>query len=242
MELKKQFINQGNFLFKYRSYLPLTLLPVILLAAYFNNIKITDPTWNFLSDLCCYLVFLTGFVIRIFTVGQVPRNTSGRSTKNYIADRLNTTGTYSIVRHPLYLGNFFMWLGIVMYFRSISAIIIFIPVFFLYYERIMCAEEAFLKGKFHQEFELWANKTPAFMPDLRLWKPSDLSFSFTNVLKAEYSGFLGSVVSFVLIRIFRHYYQSGDLNIKSSYIYILLISIFVTTLLRVLRKYTRYLS
>ena len=53
-----------------------------------------------------------GLGIRVFTVGFTPKNTSGRNTAEQIADVLNTSGIYSMVRHPLYVGNFFMWLGI----------------------------------------------------------------------------------------------------------------------------------
>ena len=49
-------------------------------------------------------------------VGFTPRGTSGRNTKEgQVAESLNTLGMYSMCRHPLYLGNLLMWLGIVMY-------------------------------------------------------------------------------------------------------------------------------
>ncbi|MGC9453013.1 MAG: methyltransferase family protein, partial [Oceanipulchritudo sp.] len=41
--------------------------------------------------------------------------TSGRNTKQQVAYSLNTTGFYSVVRNPLYLGNFFMYLGIALF-------------------------------------------------------------------------------------------------------------------------------
>ncbi|MBW6498500.1 MAG: DUF1295 domain-containing protein [Bacteroidales bacterium] len=59
----------------------------------------------------CLFFCLLGFGIRIYIVGHTPKNTSGRNTSGQLADELNTTGVYSVVRHPLYLGNFFMWLG-----------------------------------------------------------------------------------------------------------------------------------
>ncbi|MGB8874133.1 MAG: hypothetical protein WCC75_12145, partial [Desulfobaccales bacterium] len=44
--------------------------------------------------------------------GLPPRGTSGRNTQGQVAETLNTTGIYSLVRNPLYLGNFLIWLGL----------------------------------------------------------------------------------------------------------------------------------
>jgi len=51
-----------------------------------------------------------GFIIRAIAIGTTPKGTSGRNTKEgQVAESLNTKGIYSMVRHPLYLGNYFMW-------------------------------------------------------------------------------------------------------------------------------------
>lgn len=92
--------------------------------------------------------------IRIFTIGHTSKRTSGRNTKRQIADTLNTTGIYSVVRHPLYLGNFFMFLGVMLFAHLWWLLLIYILVFWLYYERIMFAEEAFLRKNFGDEYFL----------------------------------------------------------------------------------------
>ena len=56
-----------------------------------------------------------GFLFRAWAIGTTPAGTSGRNTKEQVAEVLNSTGIYSIVRHPLYVGNYFMWIGIVAY-------------------------------------------------------------------------------------------------------------------------------
>ena len=61
---------------------------------------------------------------------------------------LNTSGLYSVVRHPLYLGNYLMWLGVALFSRTWWAPVIVSLVFWLYYERIMFAEEEFLRRQF----------------------------------------------------------------------------------------------
>ena len=62
---------------------------------------------------------LFGVLLRLYTVDFTPNNTSGRNTsEGQIADELNTTGLYSLTRNPLYVGNFFMWMGLGFQHRS----------------------------------------------------------------------------------------------------------------------------
>ena len=110
-------------------------------------------------------VSLFGQVIRILTVGFAPKNTSGRNTVNgQLADELNVTGIYSLLRHPLYLGNLFMWLGPVLFIRSIWVTVVFGLLYWLYYERIMFAEEQFLRRKFGEIYDKWSETVSSFIP------------------------------------------------------------------------------
>jgi len=60
-------------------------------------------------------VSCVGLGTRILTIGHTPQRTSGRNTKAQVAETLNTTGLYSMLRQPLYLGNFFMGLGLAFF-------------------------------------------------------------------------------------------------------------------------------
>ena len=141
MALQEELKTQGDFLFKNRSYLPLIFLVVgIMVFAYkeYNEIE-TPNTWLEESyEYVCLFVSLFGLLIRIITVGHTPKGTSGRNTKEgQLADELNTTGIYSLVRHPLYLGNFFMWLGVAMLTENVWFTVAFLLLYAFYYERIM---------------------------------------------------------------------------------------------------------
>ena len=57
-------------------------------------------------------ISVLGFLVRFYTIGTTPKGTSGRNTKEQVADVLNSSGMYSMLRHPLYLGNYLIWLGI----------------------------------------------------------------------------------------------------------------------------------
>ena len=112
------------------------------------------------------------------------------NTKQQVADVLNSTGIYSMLRHPLYLGNYLIWIGVATYVYNLLFIIIISFIFWLYYERIMFAEERFLEKKFADEYLNWSNKIPAFIPKISNFIPSKIPFSFITVLRREYSGVL----------------------------------------------------
>ncbi len=149
-----------------------------------------------LWESICLLVALAGLGIRAHVVGHAPQGTSGRNISGQQADQLNTTGFYSVVRHPLYLGNLLMWLGPVMVVLSPWAVLITVLAFWLYYERIMFAEEEFLRRSFGAAWCDWAAVTPAVVPRWSGWRRAALPLSLRNVLKREYSGLFAVAVAF----------------------------------------------
>jgi len=104
--------------------------------------------WDRAWELFCLGVSLLGLYIRVMTIGYRPHGTSGRNTHGQVAETLNTEGMYSITRHPLYLGNYFNWLGLALFTHDWWLPVIVSLAFWLYYERIMFAEESFLEEKF----------------------------------------------------------------------------------------------
>ncbi len=195
MALQEEFEKEGNRLFRYRSYLPLLLLAaalIVYLLTLFTNGS-NYPQWY---AYICLAVSLCGTAIRIVTVGHTPAGTSGRNTSRQVADSLNTTGIYSMVRHPLYLGNSLMYLGVAMLTGSGPFVIIALLVMWIYYERITYAEEQFLHRKFHEEYAAWAAKTPAILPRLCRYRPAAYPFSWRKVLKKEKNGMFALLLTF----------------------------------------------
>lgn len=61
------------------------------------------------------LVSLVGLAVRVRTAGHTPYRTSDRRTaEGQVADEPNTTGIYSVMRNPLYVGDLFKWPGIAL--------------------------------------------------------------------------------------------------------------------------------
>jgi protein-S-isoprenylcysteine O-methyltransferase Ste14 len=190
MRILDQFLLDGDRLFRWRSYFPLALVPVLVLGLASTPspfaTRATERTWEFFS----VAVALAGLGLRVRAIGTAPQGTSERSTVNPRASELRTTGLYSVVRHPLYVGNGLMGIGLslfpgIWYLPVITALLTL-----LYYERIAAREEAFLEGVFGDPFRRWANEVPAFMPSIRRYRPASLPFSWRKVLRHEWHGLL----------------------------------------------------
>lgn len=242
MALIHSFESSGNFLFKYRGQLPVILFILAVPAIYFTPYPEMDQQTLKIVKLASIAISIIGFIFRAFAIGTTPKGTSGRNTKEQVANVLNSTGVYSIVRHPLYLGNYFMWIGIVIFVGNFSFFLICSLLFWLYYERIMFAEERFLEKKFGQEYLDWSLKAPAFIPAFSKYVPSSTPFSLKTVLRREYSGVLATVISFVFVEFLRNYFAYHQAVVSNKYLYFLALTAAVALLLRSLKHYTKVLS
>ena len=152
---------RGNSFFRWRSFIPLVLVPPALVLAYDAPARAGDAGWQ----VMCWAVGLLGVFIRAKTIGHVPPGTSGRNTaEGQVAETLNTRGMYSLVRHPLYLGNYFMWMALVLATGRLDFALLVTLAYMMYYLRIAMAEEAFLAGKFGAAYSDWTATVPAFVP------------------------------------------------------------------------------
>ena len=204
MALQEELESQGNWLFRYRSFLPLLIL-VAGWGMYLRRVLHPEefPLFVFKYELYYWIVAmavgLLGLLVRVYTVGYSPKNTSGRNTQvGQVADTLNQTGIYSLVRHPLYLGNFLMWLGPALLTVHLWFVLSFCFLYWVYYERIMFAEEQFLRKKFGETYLQWSNRVPAFLPNFKNFVPTQVSFSWKKVLKKEKNGLSALFLIFCL--------------------------------------------
>ncbi len=243
MALIHSLEKSGNFLFKYRGQLPVVLFLSAIPAIYFTDYKCVNSCeplgWTLL--ITCAIFSLVGQLIRAIAIGTSSKNTSGRNTKEQVAEALNTKGIYSTVRHPLYLGNFFMWIGIVMYTYNIWFVLIVSVLFWVYYERIMFAEERFLERKFGESYINWSMNIPAFWPSYKNYIKSDIPFSLKTILRREYSGITATIIGFVFVDFFRDWKINGEIQYKWSYVIVISIALSITLILRTLKHSTKIL-
>lgn len=241
MALVHEFENNGNWLFKRRGWLPVILIIAGIVMMYLGNRQAL--IFDLRNEMIFLSVSLAGELIRIITVGYAPKDTSGRNTTaGQIAEELNVTGLYSIVRHPLYLGNFIMWLGPVLFLQSAWFTVVFALVFWIYYERIMFAEEQFLRRKFGDAYDLWSEKVSAFIPFTFKYIPPKLSFSVRNVLKREYNSIVNIFIVFALLDVFRNYILTERLFITKIWMYLLAGAAGIWLIIFLIHKLTRWLE
>lgn len=252
MALIHSFEKSGNFLFKHRGE-----IPVILFAIALPFVYITPPVltlWKYvLLCVVAIIVSLLGIAVRAYTIGTTPHGTSGRNTDKQFATRVNTTGIYSIVRHPLYLGNYLMWAGLLIFTGSLAIFLVVSLLYWLYYERIMFAEERYLEGKFGDDYLNWSKEVPAFIPNFKKFQKSDFPFSIKTVLRREYSGLFAITLGFVIVdylralaisyhwfRPFTFDWELGDWFRPSFFVLVAIFLIMMT--LRTLKHHSHHLD
>jgi protein-S-isoprenylcysteine O-methyltransferase Ste14 len=242
MALIDDLRKSGAWLFRFRSFLPLLLGFMFLLAINDYQYALGNRQPSVYWEIFCLSVSFLGLGIRFVTIGYVPHGTSGRNTKKQRANVLNTTGPYSLVRHPLYLGNFFIWLGISLIPRVWWLTVIIALIFWLYYERIMLAEEDFLQQKFGDSFAAWADKTPAFLPRFRGWINPDAPFSWKTAIKRENYAFFAIIAAFTALEFLGASLVHGKLMFNLTWIAIFFISLGIFLFIRYLKKHTACLE
>ena len=243
MALREEFESSGNWLFRWRSYLPIAMIVVILLGIQSMEERPPEKI-HLLIDMIALCISFIGLGIRVVVVGYKAKKTSGGNVDCQVADVLNTTGMYSLVRHPLYLGNFIIWAGISMVFQTWWMTLLVVLIFWLYYERIAFAEEEFLRKKFKDQYIQWSNGTPAFIPSPKKlhWKSPELSFSWKKVLGKEYAGFFAIILCFTLLKVLISLIKSRSFTLDPIWIYIFSGGLCIYLTLRFLKRCTHVLS
>ncbi len=130
-------------------------------------------------------VAASGALVRIITSGFAALGTSGRAKVAAEALELNTTGPYSLVRNPLYVGRILNFTGLAMLSGSwvFGALVFLMAV--LVYERISIYEEEFLRGKFGDAHAAWAKDVPALMPRTTGWVTPKYPFWWKRMIWRE---------------------------------------------------------
>lgn len=243
MMLRDSLARQGQTLFRWRSFLPLILVPLLIVALRHSGAierglgEAAEDAWDGFSLFMSFL----GLALRCATVGFVPAGTSGRNTREQKAEVLNTSGMYAVVRHPLYLANFIIFFGMTMIVEVWWFSIIAVLAYWLYYERIAAAEEAFLEKKFGPAYAGWAERTPAFVPRLRDWRRPALPFSWRTVIAREYNGFFVIVLVFTLIELFGDSIAERHWHVEPAWMVFFAVGAALFLIARQLKKHTRLL-
>jgi protein-S-isoprenylcysteine O-methyltransferase Ste14 len=182
----------GKFFFKYRSYIP---VPFVLVMLIFMK-----PT--LISIIVGYIIALSGELIRIWSVSFAGSET--RTTTGVGGTYLVTQGPYLIVRNPLYIGNILLYVGIgIMSYAIFPYLQIFAFLFFLFqYYCIILAEEDYLQNKFSNKFTEYKKSVSRFIPrknSLPANIQSDIQRNVREGLKSEKRSLQAFIITSTII-------------------------------------------
>jgi protein-S-isoprenylcysteine O-methyltransferase Ste14 len=240
--LIKELEHAGHSLFRYRSYVFFSLLPLAAAAllsrhSYLGISHRAELTY----EIGCFMLSMLGLIVRMLSIGYAQPGTSGRNTREQVADALNTSGMYSICRHPLYLGNFLMAAGIFLSIGSYWLVIIGLLLYIIVYERIIIAEEGYLLSKFGESFKTWCANTPCVLPHFSAWRKGEW-FSMKAAVRGEIYGFTVLVTMFYILNLLKNVRIERALRIEYFWTIFLAITIPTFFVIRFLRKHTRVMD
>ncbi len=235
-------LRSGDFLFRWRSYLPLVLLPLVAVAVgrsqYPFRTHIADLAW----ESGCVVVALAGLSLRVWTVGTAAPGTSGRNTRRQKASSLNTTGPYSLVRHPLYIGNGVIVLGLALFPHAWAAPALVAGLTLGYYALIARREEAYLRERFGAQFEAWAARVPALWPRRWRYVPPDRPFDWRRVVRQEFHALALILVAPCLLDILEDFHDTGAFDLDLVWTAVGVLGAVLFVVLRWVKRHTTLLA
>lgn len=118
------------------------------------------------------IIALASALLRIWAAGHIEK---GRV--------LAQGGPYALTRNPLYLGSFFMALGILVAGQGYWLLLPFVVFFIAFYYPVMKAEEQELLEGHGEAFVSYARRVPFFFPSFRNTVRGSSTFLWSRVIK-----------------------------------------------------------
>jgi protein-S-isoprenylcysteine O-methyltransferase Ste14 len=155
-------VRLGAWAFRQRSWLPVPLgIGVVVLRT-----GESDGPWPLLLGT---MLVVVGELLRLWAVRHI--GTISRTRTSTRQGPLITSGPFSLVRNPLYLGNWLIWSGLVVASRLLWMLPIAWAVFALQYGTMVIWEEARLRSMFGRQYDRYIRDVPRWVPA----RPGDLA-------------------------------------------------------------------
>ena len=207
--IERLLLAYGNFVFRHRNGLvPATIGLIVLLTR--PRPWLGDQRYDAVLDTIGVLVSLTGQALRVLVIGLAYIQRGGKN-KRIAADHLVTDGVFAHCRHPLYVGNFLLLLGLMMIWNSPGAYVIGMGAVGLSLFAMASAEEAFLRRKFGAAYEAYCARVNRFVPNFRGLRQTLAGFQFgwKRVVRKEYGTTFSWTTTAVVLIIAEHVEWNG---------------------------------
>jgi hypothetical protein len=109
-----------------------------------------------------FVLAALGQLWRIYAAGVIYKNR-----------QLATTGAYSLLRHPLYLGNFLILVGFTLAAGNWIVALVVLFFFGFYYPAAIRYEDQKLEDIFGDDWRAWSKGTPAMFPTSLRWRSNE---------------------------------------------------------------------
>ncbi len=232
----------GIHLFRWRSWTFVMPAAIMMLFLKDYDYPVAGQAGGGLFELFCLLTAVSGIAVRVMTIGYIADGTSGRNTTSHKAATINTTGLYSIMRNPLYLGNYLILLGMSLLSQNWEVLAINTFLFAAAYVPIILTEEHFLRQRFGLAFRDYVSHAPRFFPQPWLWRKPDRPFSLRMILRRENDSLFSTVLAFLFIVMVRQYTITGQVGLNISWIIMGSIVAVAWIILKILKRRTNVLK
>lgn len=238
--MRNPLIVVGHFFFRNRDW----AFPVLIAAAFAiaipSSTTFGSETAENAKDGLAIVVALTGLALRGLVIGQRYIARSGEK-KTIQANRLFTSGLFSLCRNPLYTGNVLIVSGIFLMHGNIVVIGLGTAVFTLIYRAIIAAEEDYLHRTFGAEYAAYCARVPRWLPDLaRLPQVMRAQpFKISRVFIVEYTNIAITVIGLALAELYEELGEpaaQANGREKAALIGTVLLALLWMTVMRVLKK------
>jgi len=132
---------------------------------FFQDFSIQIPILNLTIYLVNFLIFIPLFIVGAWFGIKGVIHTSLKVAETHRAERIVTTGVYSIVRHPQYLGGILAHIGVSFLLSGMYSLLVTPLVIALIYT-ISWKEENELTKEFGQEYADYKRKVPMLIPEV----------------------------------------------------------------------------
>ena len=153
----------GFFLFLFGIWLspqPRFTIPIL------QEMSINLPIIDFPIHLVHLLIFMPIIVVVLWLSLKGVTEVTLKVAETHRAEKVITTGVYSIIRHPQYLGALLAHLAISILLSALYSLLL-TPLLIVYIYLIAWKEEEELVKEFEQEYEEYQTRVPMFIPKIK---------------------------------------------------------------------------
>ena len=208
--------NLKEVAFRYRDKAAVALL-LLLLACLVRTgptLGLREPAEDLL-DVLGLLIAASGHVLRVYALRHI--GPYSRTTHHFGARQLVKEGPYAVIRHPLYVGNWLIALGLCVIAQLRWLMLAGPFLAFLLYYLVALAEERHLVEQFGAEYLTYCEGTPRFVPRGLFRNRGRRTLSnpkgaYSVLRTKEYQAFLATGACVSLIELIKQLHRAGILR------------------------------